>query len=195
MNVLMDYFGKMSMLSFQETMLKAGLSKKNSSHTSFSMQGKMEWGSDLDLGNLNSGADPELILAFDLTIVRALNLTKTDVVGSADPFIELYWKGSKQVIGKTKVIKDSLTPEWNETFKLLNTSHLKKEKKALVLEMYDMQTFGKGAFMGQVELPYDSICSESGGEVELPFTLKQGLTAKKQKMVGGSVVMWGVGPV
>jgi hypothetical protein len=48
-----------------------------------------------------------------ITIVRAENLKKGDVFGSSDPYVKLKHQGKKY---KTKWIKKTLNPTWNETF-------------------------------------------------------------------------------
>ena len=51
-------------------------------------------------------------------VVRAADLTKADLFGKSDPFVQLTWRGEK--VGKTQVIKGTLNPVWeeNESFLL-----------------------------------------------------------------------------
>lgn len=46
-------------------------------------------------------------------VFKARNLVITDLIGKSDPYVVLSFQGAQQ---KTKVVRDTLDPEWNETF-------------------------------------------------------------------------------
>lgn len=48
-------------------------------------------------------------------VVEGRNLKKKDLFSDNDPFVELYLD-EKSVKQKTKVERNSKTPQWNETF-------------------------------------------------------------------------------
>ena len=64
----------------------------------------------------------------------------------------MYWKGTKEQIGKTTVKDDTLSPVWEETFTFQNTTDVRNNERTLCLEAFDMNMFGKGSFLGMVEI-------------------------------------------
>ncbi|KAJ9533893.1 hypothetical protein QJQ45_026980 [Haematococcus lacustris] len=71
-----------------------------------------------------------------VTVISAKELRKTDTFGSADPLVELSTDG-KQVVS-SRTIKNSLTPQWDETFWLLVQEPRSQELKVSV---YDRDFF------------------------------------------------------
>ncbi|KAL8054500.1 hypothetical protein ABFX02_05G140400 [Erythranthe guttata] len=74
-----------------------------------------------------------------VTVISAENLPATDLFGKSDPFVELTMKKSDQK-NKTRVVSDTLNPEWNQTFEFVVEDGL---HELLILEVYDHDTFGK----------------------------------------------------
>ncbi|KAL7150920.1 hypothetical protein ABFS83_05G145900 [Erythranthe nasuta] len=74
-----------------------------------------------------------------VTVISAENLPATDLFGKSDPFVELTMKKSDQK-NKTRVVTDTLNPEWNQTFEFVVEDGL---HELLILEVYDHDTFGK----------------------------------------------------
>ncbi|KAL7112330.1 hypothetical protein ACP275_05G145400 [Erythranthe tilingii] len=74
-----------------------------------------------------------------VTVISAENLPATDLFGKSDPFVELTMKKSEQK-NKTRVVTDTLNPEWNQTFEFVVEDGL---HELLILEVYDHDTFGK----------------------------------------------------
>ncbi len=68
-----------------------------------------------------------------MTVVRAKNLLKMDVMGKADPFVKLQLVNTL-VSKKTRTKKSTLNPEWNETFKLLVQD---PKSQSLEIQVYD----------------------------------------------------------
>jgi len=68
-----------------------------------------------------------------VTVVRAKNLLKMDVMGKADPFVKLQLVNTL-MSKKTRTKKSTLNPEWNETFKLLVQD---PKSQSLEIQVYD----------------------------------------------------------
>jgi len=68
-----------------------------------------------------------------VTVVRAKNLLKMDVMGKADPFVKLQLVNTL-MSKKTHTKKSTLNPEWNETFKLLVQD---PKSQSLEIQVYD----------------------------------------------------------
>lgn len=108
------------------------------------------------------------------------NMKKTDVMGSADPFCEVFMNGN--FISRTSVQKDTLNPVWNEDITLPPfTSHT----DVCTIDVYDMNRLGKGSFMGQVELTMDQLLYPPVRDIRIPLTMKPEMPSKKQLYVGG----------
>ena len=69
-------------------------------------------------------------IELDITVFRAKNLIANDgsLFGkkkSSDPYVRIFWGGKK--CGKTKAIGKTLSPEWNENFKInVESKHMQK---------------------------------------------------------------------
>lgn len=79
-----------------------------------------------------------------IEVMGARKLTAADRGGTSDPFVVVACEGKKF---KTKVIKTTLTPEWNETFYVAVEEDLRKA----TFEVYDYNTFGRNTFLGAYE--------------------------------------------
>ena len=187
-----DSHGKLQLLSFDEKELKCTLGGGMMSILSSTLTecvADLEWANDGEESTPTGGTKANKILKFELTIVKAFGLKQTDIAGLTDPFVEVYWKGTKELIAKTKVIDDTLTPTWEETFTFQNTFDVRDNERTLCMEAYDMNMFGKGSFLGMAEIPYKTLCLPPANDVEMPLVIKTGLATKKQKYVGGSIVI------
>ncbi len=69
----------------------------------------------------------------EVTVLRAKNLLKMDVMGKADPYVKLQLVNTL-VSKKTHTKKDTLNPEWNETFKFLVQD---PKSQSLEIQVYD----------------------------------------------------------
>ncbi len=87
-------------------------------------------------------------------MISGRNLASKDSNGLSDPYCEIYVldeksqpiKKSKQ---KTKVIKKSLNPTWDESFSISTTSG----NSGILIEMYDQDAVGTDEFMGRIIVP------------------------------------------
>ena len=69
-----------------------------------------------------------------ITVAGARNLRAFDANGKSDPYVWL--KGNRQVY-KTDVVKKTLNPEWNATFRLAYWSRDKLERSDVLFKLYD----------------------------------------------------------
>ena len=72
-----------------------------------------------------------------------------DLTGSSDPFCKLVLNGKSQ---KTNVIKESLNPEWNESFDFEFTTDA-----SLLVEVYDWDLLGSNDYMGSVVINMSTV--------------------------------------
>ncbi|KAH8961658.1 hypothetical protein BDL97_05G060600 [Sphagnum fallax] len=85
----------------------------------------------------------------EVTVVRAKNLLKMDVMGKADPFVKLQLVNTL-MSKKTRTKKSTLNPEWNETFKLLVQD---PKSQSLEIQVYDWDKVGEPEKMGMQVVP------------------------------------------
>ena len=89
----------------------------------------------------------------EVTICKGAALMAKDKSGTSDPFVEA--RLGKQRF-KTKVVKKSLTPEWNETFKFDHSSG--SPSLSLVVYDEDKGLLGSSAeYMGSCEITVDDL--------------------------------------
>jgi Ca2+-dependent lipid-binding protein len=69
-----------------------------------------------------------------VSILRARNLLKKDLLGTSDPYVKLSLTGEKLPAKKTTIKKRNLNPEWNEHFKLIVKD---PNSQVLQLEVFD----------------------------------------------------------
>lgn len=49
-------------------------------------------------------------------LIEAKNIKNTDLIGKADPFVQMFVRQTKDKIKRSKTKKNTLKPAWNETF-------------------------------------------------------------------------------
>eukprot|EP01012_Entosiphon_sulcatum_P028330 TRINITY_DN3423_c1_g1_i1.p1 TRINITY_DN3423_c1_g1~~TRINITY_DN3423_c1_g1_i1.p1 ORF type:complete len:2211 (+),score=349.52 TRINITY_DN3423_c1_g1_i1:64-6696(+) len=124
-------------------------------------------------GNLNG--------EMQVRIIEARGLMAADSNGKSDPFVELWTAreesdGSKKNLIRTKVIKKTLEPKWNETFTVTVQNYVEEDIK---LECWDKDLVGRdilgAASMGlaalEREKPVDTwLPLSTQGEVRIEVT-------------------------
>ena len=89
-----------------------------------------------------------------MDIVGCKELAKADFIGSSDPYVIATFLGEE--IFRTAVIKDSCDPVWSsERFSFVLPNNLTGAK--LVLEVFDSDSVGSGAFLGMVGVNASSL--------------------------------------
>ena len=84
-----------------------------------------------------------------------------------------------------KVQDGTLTPVWNEAFKL----PYKGSPSALAIDVYDMNYMGKGPFLGRAEIAWEQVVTPPPGDFEYPLKTKPGVSASRQTKVGGMLTL------
>ncbi|KAH8974268.1 hypothetical protein BDL97_01G093000 [Sphagnum fallax] len=99
----------------------------------------------------SAGKKPVGIL--EVTVLRAKNLLKMDVLGKADPYVKLQLVNTL-MSKKTQTKMNTLNPEWNETFKLLVQD---PKSQSLELHVYDWDRIGTDEEMGMIVVPLQDL--------------------------------------
>ena len=105
---------------------------------------------------------------FDLTIASGRSLVAKDGSGflglgkakTSDPYVKIIVGG--RALAETNVCKKTLSPEWNQTFKLHLDGRAYRPREALILAVFDHDRTSSDDPMGEVRLPLESL---QGGQV------------------------------
>lgn len=100
-----------------------------------------------------------------VTVISAEDLPAMDVMGKADPFVVLSMK-KLETKNKTRVVNESLSPTWDQTFDFVVEDAL---HDMLILEVYDHDTFGKD-YIGRCIMTLTRVIME--GEFNDTFPLE-----------------------
>ncbi|KAJ0962203.1 hypothetical protein J5N97_030031 [Dioscorea zingiberensis] len=85
-----------------------------------------------------------------------------EMIGKSDPYVVLYVRPMFKV--KTKVIRNNLKPEWNETFDLIAED---KETQSIILEVLDEDNMSQDKRLGISKLPLRELEPEASKEIDL----------------------------
>lgn len=97
-------------------------------------------------------------------VVKATNLVKADMFGKSDPYVVVE-HGSTSV--KTKVIKKTLNPEWNETLTLnIGISDL---DKPIQFQVWDWDKVSKDDKIGNCSISFHEFPPSQPTDVALPL--------------------------
>jgi len=101
-----------------------------------------EAGSGSDSDEDGTGPPPNLL---EVKVIEAEDVIAADRGGTSDPYAVVEFQGIQK---KTKVIKKSLTPKWNESFQF----EIGKPSGVLTIDLFDhdVSLFGNHDFLGQV---------------------------------------------
>ncbi|XP_062218990.1 synaptotagmin-2-like isoform X1 [Phragmites australis] len=99
-----------------------------------------------------------------VNVVRAIKLTKKDLMGKSDPYVKLKLTEEKLPSKKTSVKRSNLNPEWNEDFKLVVKD---PESQALELTVYDWEQVGKHDKIGMNVIPLKDLTPDETKSVTL----------------------------
>ncbi|CAK9191908.1 unnamed protein product [Sphagnum jensenii] len=100
-----------------------------------------------------SSAAKKPVGILEVTVLRAKNLLKMDVLGKADPYVKLQLVNTL-MSKKTQTKMNTLNPEWNETFKLLVQD---PKSQSLELHVYDWDRIGTDEEMGMIVVPLQDL--------------------------------------
>ncbi|CAL5058423.1 unnamed protein product [Urochloa decumbens] len=99
-----------------------------------------------------------------VNVVRAVKLTKKDLLGKSDPYVKLKLTEDKLPSKKTSVKRSNLNPEWNEEFKLVVKD---PESQALELTVYDWEQVGKHDRIGMNVIPLKDLTPDETKSITL----------------------------
>jgi hypothetical protein len=121
---------------------------------------------------------------FRLTVLRARNLLAADRGGTSDPYVRIHVGEAVKEFKKTKVIKKTLNPEFDETFDIRISGS--QRRALLTLECFDYDMLGADDSLGKSGIALDELVlereyshwlklegedEENNGEIELRYTL------------------------
>lgn len=192
MMILEQWSGKFQIVNFKEKNISAVLSSDAKERGEFCFSSSLLWPSAVSVAMQRAVElkAMEEVRVFPLTVHRARDLQKTDLLGSADPFCEVYW--CDNLVGKTRVLKDCLEPVWEESFELVPDSQGGATAGHAVscrLEVWDMDFLGKGSFLGECSLPLDQLLQPPLADIEVTLGPKSCFSKAENKHVGGTVLL------
>jgi len=85
-------------------------------------------------------------------VVECKDLPKMDIMGKSDPFVRVYLLPNTHKELKTKVIKKTLNPIFNESFKFV-VPLVDITKKTVVFQVFDWDKISKTDCIGEVQIP------------------------------------------
>ncbi|KAK3157893.1 hypothetical protein QOZ80_2AG0129850 [Eleusine coracana subsp. coracana] len=97
-----------------------------------------------------ASAQKKAVGILHVKVVRAVKLTKKDLMGKSDPYVKLKLTEDKLPSKKTSVKRSNLNPEWDEDFKLVVKD---PESQGLELTVYDWEQVGKHDKIGMNVIP------------------------------------------
>eukprot|EP00730_Choanoeca_flexa_P000573 TRINITY_DN10254_c0_g1_i5.p1 TRINITY_DN10254_c0_g1~~TRINITY_DN10254_c0_g1_i5.p1 ORF type:complete len:642 (+),score=246.15 TRINITY_DN10254_c0_g1_i5:113-2038(+) len=89
-------------------------------------------------------------IALSCEVLNATNLLPADITGLADPYVKMYVQPdpNKRTKQKTKIVKKSLNPEWNEKFTWKFSADTNLQGRFLSVEVWDWDRITRNDFMG-----------------------------------------------
>lgn len=103
-----------------------------------------------------------------LRIIEGRNLKAADSNGFSDPYVKLLIHDKKEL--KTKIIKKSLNPKWDEVFHIEGLP----EKGSFVIQVWDWDMVGSDDFLGSGAVPYSSAIYSKAKERWINITDEDG---------------------
>eukprot|EP00943_MAST-04B_sp_MAST-4B-sp1_P002548 g2548.t1 len=110
------------------------------------------------LKELGLWEDIHYVLKFE--IVMATGIKKADTFGKSDAYCVISLDQEK--VDKTNTIRNSLDPEWYQTFQITIAEEVyeKEEDFSLKFEIYDYDAIGADDFLGLHELKHDEFIND-----------------------------------
>jgi len=102
----------------------------------------------MELEGITAPAPPLPKRKLQVVALEARDLQAADSGGTSDPFAVAHVGGVKPI--KTKVIKKTLCPKWNETLKMTLPAGTDEPLK---IQVYDHDQFGSNDFLGEIMIP------------------------------------------
>ncbi|CAN8270001.1 unnamed protein product [Cochlearia groenlandica] len=126
----------------------------------------------------------EFVGLIKVNVVKGTNLAVRDVMTS-DPYVILSL-GQQSV--KTRVVKNSLNPVWNETLML----SIPEQMPPLKVIVYDKDTFSTDDFMGEAEIDIQPLVSAAkayeASSIKEPMQLGSLVASKENTLVSDGII-------
>jgi len=88
-------------------------------------------------------------------LAEGKNISPSDLTGFADPYcVVTLLGGDNEQHFKSRVVKQSLNPEWNEEFDFKLEDHV---QHTLQFELFDKDKFSKDDFIGRAEVAVETL--------------------------------------
>ena len=124
-----------------------------------------------------------------LRLFAASGLAKADMLGRADPYVEVYINDS--LCATSSVCKNTLNPEWDDRLSVLVPAQ-GNVKDELRIEVWDRDALGKGSFLGQHLVRGSDVAAEAlinaySERTKVPLTRKIGAASQKHVKKGATL--------
>ncbi|KAJ7297491.1 hypothetical protein O6H91_Y052800 [Diphasiastrum complanatum] len=108
------------------------------------------WPKTLEISIIDAPSVKQPVGMLHVTVVRAANLNKKDLLGKSDPYVKLTLGEGTLGRRKTTTKMSNLNPEWNESF---NLPVQDPETQVLEIHVYDWEKVGSHDRLGMQVVP------------------------------------------
>ncbi|XP_038884156.1 synaptotagmin-3-like isoform X2 [Benincasa hispida] len=121
-----------------------------------------------------------------VNVVKALKLSKMDILGTSDPYVKLSISGERLPSKKTTIKMNNLNPIWNEKFKLIVKD---PESQVLQLQVYDWDKVGGHDRLGMQLVPLKVLTPYEKKELTLDLLKNTNINDHQNKKPRGQLVV------
>lgn len=121
-----------------------------------------------------------------VNVVKALKLSKMDLLGTSDPYVKLSLSGERLPSKKTTIKMNNLNPVWNEKFKLIVKD---PESQVLQLQVYDWDKVGGHDRLGRQLVPLKILEPYETKELKLELLKNTNINDHQNKKPRGQLVV------
>ncbi|CAK9313429.1 unnamed protein product [Citrullus colocynthis] len=121
-----------------------------------------------------------------VNVVKALKLSKMDLLGTSDPYVKLSLSGERLPSKKTTIKMNNLNPIWNEKFKLIVKD---PESQVLQLQVYDWDKVGGHDRLGMQLVPLKVLTPYEMKELTLDLLKNMNINDHQNKKPRGQLVV------
>ncbi|XP_022993799.1 synaptotagmin-3-like isoform X1 [Cucurbita maxima] len=132
------------------------------------------------------GATKKPVGILHVNVVKALGLSKMDLLGTSDPYVKLSLIGERLPSKKTTIKMNNLNPVWNEKFKLVVKD---PESQVLHLRVYDWDKVGGHDRLGMQLVPLKVLAPHETKELTLDLIKNTDINNHQNKKPRGQLVV------
>ncbi|KAL3520719.1 hypothetical protein ACH5RR_018868 [Cinchona calisaya] len=146
------------------------------------------WPQFLEIGILDAStvATKKPVGILHVRVVRAMKLLKMDLLGLSDPYVKLSLSGDRLPTKKTTIKKKTLSPVWNENFKLIVKE---PHSQFLLIDVYDWDKVGAHDKLGMQVYPLKLLNPNETKELTLDLLKSTDITHTHNKKQRGQIVL------